>query len=502
MSTSSVSGLLHEALAPEAQRAIFLPWIEAAFAEVFPYLSDVNKAHLLMLEEQGHLEPSDAIRLLRAIVEMAGEDPKGIPLDGSLEDIYFNYEAELIRRVGPELGGRLHTARSRNDLQSTLDRMRARDISASLTRVTLELREIILTRAEENLGTVMPGYTHLQHAQPVTFGWYLLGVEQSLSRDFARLSAASSRLNQCPLGAGALAGTTFRIDRERTASLLGFDQPVPHALDAVTAKDPILELLSSSLFLATTIGRLAQDFYQWSTFEFGMLDLPDNLAITSSMMPQKKNQAVLEFVKGRQASILGATVASFTAFHSKSYSHALDANAEGVAEVWGALSGLASLLSVVCLVVRGATPRPTRMAELANANFCTTTDLADLLVQSGGLPFREAHHVTGRTVRLALERGLSPLQVNADLVESAAREVLGRPIRLDERAIADAMNPMTALQRRVNCGGPSMHDSRVLLGQARQTLATDLTSDRMARRKIADAKRALCEAVEERLRQA
>lgn len=497
---SRVSGLLREALAPEAQKGIFLPWIEAAFGEVLPYLSDVNKAHLLMLEEQGHLEPFETVRLLRAIVDMESTDPNDIPLDGSLEDVYFNYEAELFRRIGPELGGRLHMARSRNDLQSTLDRMRAKDASASLIRGALDLREIILERAEENLDNVMPGYTHLQHAQPITFGWYLLGVEQSLARDFARISAAASRLNQCPLGAGALAGTTFQIDRERTASLLGFDQPMLHALDAVTAKDPILELLSASLFLATTISRLAQDFYQFSTFEFGMLELPDNLAITSSMMPQKRNQAVLEFVKGRQAVILGAMVASFTAFHAKPYSHALDANAVGVGEVWGALNGLASLLPVVCLVVRGATALPSRMAELANANFCTATDLADLLVQSGGLPFREAHHVTGRTIRLALEKGLTPLQVGADLVESAARDVLGRHIRLDERAIKDAMDPVTALQRRTNCGGPSALDSQAILSGARKCLAEDVAADHMSRDRELEAKRKLSEAVELRLR--
>jgi argininosuccinate lyase len=167
---------------------------------------------------------------------------------------------------------------------------------------------------------------------------------------------------------------------------------------------------------------------------------------------------------------------------------------------WGALSGLAALLPVVCLVVRGAIPLPSRMAELASANFCTATDLADLLVQSGGLSFNEAHHVTGRTVRLALEKGLASLQVGADLVESAAREVLGRHIRLDERAIKEAMDPVMALQRRTNCGGPSTHDSQVILGLARENLAKDVAADRISREMAVEAKRELSEAVELRLR--
>lgn len=471
------------------------------FVELFPYLSDVNKAHLLMLEAQGHLEPAEAAGLLRAVVEMERTDPRTIRLDGALEDVYFNYEAELIRRVGRELGGRLHTARSRNDLQATLDRMRARDLSLSIAGLVLGVREEMLARAEETLDCVMPGYTQMQHAQPITFGWYLLGIEQSLQRDHDRLSMASSRLDHCPLGAGALAGTTFRIDRRLTAELLGFAAPMPHALDAVTAKDAILELLSACLFLSTTISRLAQDFYQFSTFEFRMLDLPDSLAITSSIMPQKKNQAVLEFVKGRQASVLGALVVSFTAFHAKPYSHALDANADGVGEAWRTLVGLAVLLPVVRLVVREAMPLRSRMTELARVNFCTATDLADLLVQGAGVPFKEAHHVTGRTVRLALERGLSPLEVDQDLLATAAREILGRPIVLSTVDIRNALDPAMAVQRRIDCGGPSPQDCQTILDQAQDKLAGDRANLGLFREKIEEAGRKLSAAVEQRLQE-
>lgn len=496
---SKVSGLLHEALAPEAQSAIFVPWIKSGFAPLFPYLTDLNEAHVLMLEGQGLLCPNDAKALLSAIVDMDGADPDKIPLDGSLEDVYFNYEAELIRRVGAELGGRLHIARSRNDLQSTLDRMRARALAASLARSAIELRSTLLLRSVQFFDCIMPGYTHMQHAQPITFGWYLLGVEQSLRRDCNRIMAASAHLNFSPLGAGALAGTTFDIDRDFTSRLLGFSAPMSHALDAVTAKDPILELLSAGLFLSTTISRLTQDFYNFSTFEFGMLDLPDNLAITSSIMPQKKNQAVLEFVKGRQAHLLGATVASFAAFHAKPYSHVLDASADGVGAVWDALGGLVSLVPIVRLVVETVQPQRARMADLAARNFCTATDLADFLVRRAGISFKEAHHVTGRMIRLALDQGLLPSDVHPDLLAEAARQTLGRPIVVEATELRESLDPMAATQRRRNCGGPSAHDSALIVEDARRDLAHARTRLQAFEDEQASARQQLKNAVRGRL---
>lgn len=470
---TATGGRLETQLADEAQAGIFLPWIEFSFATLFPLLGRVNKAHLLMLHAEGHLGREETSKLLAAIVKMEAEGPEAVPLDGALEDVYFNYEAALIRLVGPDLGGRMHLARSRNDVQATLDRLRTRSAAVAIRRSALRLRRALLTRAARFLDCVMPGYTHLQHAQPITFGWYLLGIEQSLQRDDRRLAAAFEHLNFSPLGSGAIAGTTFKIDRQLTAKYLGFAAPAPHALDAVTAKDPILETLNAGLFLATTIGRLAQDFYQFSTHEFSMLDLPDSLAITSSMMPQKKNQAVLEFIKGRQAKILGAVVTGFTAMHAKPYSHVLDASAEGVAGVWEALESLDALLPVVTLVVEEAEPRTERMRDLASENFCTATDLADLLVRNAGLPFKQAHRLTGHVVRTALERGDMPGDVGSQLVNDAARDVLGRTIRLSESELKTALDPAASTARRKNCGGPSQEDSNLILRQAHRQLERD-----------------------------
>jgi len=501
---SKVSGLLSEALSREAQAAIFLPWIEHAlsreaqaaiflpwiehaFGPSLPALTQINQAHIVMLHDTGLLARDAASSLLAIVEELAAAGPGAFTLDATLEDVYFNYEAEVIRRLGPDIGGQLHTARSRNDLQSTLDRMRARELSLSLLEGSLSLRRSLIRQAARYKDCVMPGYTHLQHAQPITYGYYLSGVERSLQRDFDRLLGAFHRLNECPLGAGAMAGTTFPIDRQAVSTLLGFSEPVSHALDAVASKDPILELLCAALFVATTCGRLAQDFYLMSTFEFATLTLPDSLAITSSIMPQKKNQAVLEFLKGRQSHVLGALVTAFASFRAAPYSHALDSNADSLHWLWQAIGELVETLPVVDQVITQATPNSRRMASLAAANFSTATDLADLLVQKKRLSFKEAHHITGRVVRLAIDAGLGVADIPPDLVSRAARDTTGRDISLSREEISEALDPHAAIQRRRSGGGPSSHDMEHLLSTSALQLDEDLEEDQRIRSALNDA---------------
>jgi argininosuccinate lyase len=440
-----------------------------------------------MLHDTGLLERETASSLLAVVDELTMAGPAAFTLDASLEDVYFNYEAEVIRRLGQDIGGRLHTARSRNDLQSTLDRMRARKVALSLIDGNLSLRRSLIEQAGKYTDCVMPGYTHLQHAQPITFGFYLSAVERGLQRDCERLLGAFSRLNECPLGAGAMAGTTYPVDRQAVSALLGFSAPVAHALDAVASKDPLLELLCAALFVATTFGRLAQDFYLMSTFEFSTLTLPDSLAITSSIMPQKKNQAVLEFLKGRQSHVLGALVTGFASFRAAPYSHALDSNADSLHWLWQAVDELIDTIPVMDQVISRATPDSQRMAELAGANFSTATDLADLLVQKKGLSFKEAHHITGRVVRLAIDAGLGVADIPPDLVSRAARETTGRELSLSREDIAKALDPRAAVERRRNGGGPSGHDMESLLTQSELQLSADMDAHQSIRSSIEHA---------------
>ncbi|MCF3935196.1 argininosuccinate lyase [Acuticoccus sp. M5D2P5] len=464
---SKVSGFLSEALAPEIIEGLYKPLLERTFAPSLPAFTAINRAHIVMLAEAGLMPGDVAADLLRTVDALAAEGPAAFTLDGEREDAYFNYEAEVFARIG-QTAGWLHMARSRNDLKSTADRLRARDLAERLYAGTLALREALIARAAPHFATVMTGYTHLQHAQPITWGWYLLGIEAGLRRDSARIADALDRLDECPLGAGAQAGTGFPIDRERTARLLGFERAHAHPLDAVANRDGLNELAYAATSTATTTGRMAQDFYLMATFEFGTLAFPDRIAITSSIMPQKKNLAVLEHLKARPAVLLGALTTAVGAARSVPFGHSQEVGAEATRWVWDALGEYADLLSIARIVVEAAEPKVERMAELAGANFATATALADSLV-AHGMTFRAAHHVVGRFVRLSLEgRPLSPV----DRIAEAAREVGEDCPPLDAAAIERALDPAGIITQAAG-SGPSLVQSERLSAAAEAALAAD-----------------------------
>ena len=461
---SKVSGFLNEPLAKEVIEGINAPGLVRGFPASLPWFTRINRAHLVMLAEQGLIEPDVAGRLLGHIAQLDAEGPDAFTLDPEREDPWFNYEAELTNRAGPE-AGRLHMARSRNDLKSTQDRMRTRKLAESLLRECLSLRKALIARVEDEIATIMPGYTHLQHAQPITFGWYLLGLENALTRDAGRLEDALMRMDECPLGAGALAGTRFDIDRERVAELLGFSKAQPHSLDAVGNRDAMIELATAATQLSMTIGRMCQDFYLWATFEFGMLEFPDRVAITSSIMPQKKNLAVLEHLKARPAAMVGALTTAVAACRAVPFGHSQEVGFESGRWLWGAVEELAEMLPAARVVIECAKPRRDRMAELAGANFATATTLADLLSTRFGLPFREAHHITGRYVRLVLD-GATPQAA----IESAYMEQTGEALAEAQALLDEALDPASVLDATTGCG-PSRKESTSLLAEARLRLA-------------------------------
>lgn len=477
---SKVSGFLREVAAPEIQEGLLRPALERTFAPSLPLIEAINKAHLLMLLDQEIVTGDAARAIARAILDLETEGPDAFDLDPAREEAYFNYEAELIRRTGPDIGGRLHTARSRNDLKCTLDRMRARTKALDLTGRVLELRSALVEKARDNLSVVMPGYTHMQPAQPITFGWYLLGIEQAIARDHDRLVDCHARLNLCPLGAGAMAGTSFPIDREMTARLLGFEGFMPHAQDAVASRDAIYELVAGATFLAITIGRMAHDFYTMTMHEVATLELPDSIAITSSIMPQKKNMAALEHLKGRSAVLTGALTTALAAQKGVPFSHTQDAGAEALRWVWDALDEMLSAVPVARIVVAGAEPRKDRMIGLARSNFSTVTDLADLLVRESGLSFREAHHVVGRVVRNAMDDGKLADEIDAGLIRAAAVQSIGRPVEIDEAALARALDPSQAALGREFGGGPGTRATQGMLKERKARLEED--SRRFAQR--------------------
>ena len=464
---SKVSGFLSESLAPEIVAAINAPLLERTFAPSLPAFSAINRAHVVMLAEAGLMPREVAGTLLDAVAALEARDVSAFTLDPEREDAYFNYEAALFEHAGPAAGW-LHMARSRNDLKATADRLRAKALARRLFAGVLDVRAALLARARLFFGTVMPTYTHLQHAQPVTFGWFLLGLEAALRRDADRIFAAHTRMDECPLGACAQAGTTFPIDRARTAALLGFARHQAHPLDAVANRDGLVELTFAATQTASTLSRLAQDFYVMATHEFGTIAFPDRIAITSSIMPQKKNLAVLEHLKARPAALLGALTSAVSASRAVPFGHSQETGAELSRWAWDALGEMADILPVARLVVETAEPREERMAELAAANFSTATRLADLLV-THGMSFRASHHVVGRFVRLSLAEGEGDA---AGRLAAAAREVGERLPPVPPGEIAEALDPATVVTAATGCG-PSRAQSERLAEEADAALAAD-----------------------------
>lgn len=451
---SKISRRLKEPLAPEICEHIYGPRLARDFERVFPSLGEVNQAHLLMLHKTGIIAPEVASALARGLLQMEDEGPAAVELDPAKEDPYFNYEARLMAITGRDVGGRLHTARSRNDLAVTMDRMRARAVVLDVIEALGRVRRSALRRAVECADAVMPGYTHLQPAQPITFGFYLSGVAQALGRDMERLQGALERIDASPLGAGALAGTRFPIDREMTAAALGFGAVLPNTLDAVASRDFAWEAMSAMAIVALTWGRVAQDLHIWSTPEFGLVAFPDRVASTSSIMPQKKNPVVLEYLRGKSSHIIGLLTASLVAVKGTNFSHAGDSSRESMRSFWECTEETLRSLALFGLVIDSVEPRTRTMLERVRSDFSVATDLADGLVAEGGLSFRDAHHVVGGLVRIALDAGQRADELTPAMLDRAAVDVIGVTLGWSEEKLRKYLDPIESVHARRN-GGPA-----------------------------------------------
>ena len=363
-----------------------------------------SRAHCDMLAAQGIISGEDAAAILGALTQIEAEIEAGeFSFSRSLEDIHLNIEARLTDIIGPA-AGRLHTARSRNDQVATDFRMFVRDSLDHLAAQTTALMRTLAEQAETHAALIMPGFTHLQPAQPVTYGHHLLAYVEMLSRDRGRFADARARLNQSPLGAAALAGTSFPIDRHATASALGFDAPTANSIDSVSARDFALEALSAMSICATHLSRLAEEIVIFASPDFGFLVLPDAFSTGSSIMPQKRNPDAAELVRAKTGRIIGALTGLFIVMKGLplSYSKDMQEDKEGV---FNALDSLSLCLAAMTGMIKTLSPAPARMLAAAGKGFSTATDLADWLVRQADVPFRDAHHITGALVALAEKSG-------------------------------------------------------------------------------------------------
>jgi argininosuccinate lyase len=363
-----------------------------------------SRAHAAMLAAQGILTPSDAEAIREGLLTVLSEIEGGsFAFSTALEDIHMNVESRLKAIIG-EPAGRLHTARSRNDQVATDFRLWVRDQCDAAIGGLTALQRALLDQAEAGADWVMPGFTHLQTAQPVTWGHHMMAYVEMLGRDIGRFADARARMNECPLGAAALAGTSFPIDRHATAAALGFDRPMANSLDAVSDRDFALEYLSAATICAMHLSRFAEELVIWSSAQFRFVRLSDRFTTGSSIMPQKKNPDAAELIRAKIGRILGATVALFTVMKGLPLAYSKDMQ-EDKEQVFDAADSLMLSIAAMEGMVRDMTANREALRAAAASGFSTATDLADWLVRELGLPFREAHHVTGSLVALAETSG-------------------------------------------------------------------------------------------------
>ncbi|MBO0905666.1 argininosuccinate lyase [Jiella sonneratiae] len=430
------------------------------------YREDIagSKAHAEMLAHRGIVTAEDAERIVAGLTEIEAEIEAGtFTFSRRLEDIHMNVEQRLAELIGPA-AGRLHTARSRNDQVAVDFRMHVRGAFTALEAKLGDFIAALLDKAEAHAETVMPGFTHLQVAQPVTFGHHCLAYVEMAARDRSRCRDALARLDECPLGAAALAGTGFPIDRHMTAAALGFSTPTRNSLDSVSDRDFALEFLSVAAICATHLSRLAEEIVIWSTPQFGFVRLSDAFSTGSSIMPQKRNPDAAELVRAKPGRINGALISLLTVMKGLPLTYSKDMQ-EDKEQLFDAVDSLALALAAATGMVRDLTVNETAMRKAAGHGYATATDLADYLVRELGLPFREAHHVTGRAVSLAEKSGLGLEDLPLDVLKSL-------DARIGEGVYA-VLGVDASVASRTSFGGTAPENVRRQVAYWRQRLAAE-----------------------------
>jgi argininosuccinate lyase len=398
------TGRIQEPLTASARKILFEEFKDPQFETWLDIYAEIDEAHLVMLSHCGLVGRSTASCLLATISRLKGSSFAPLRNRPCTRGLYLMYEDFLIETLGTAIGGVLQTARSRNDLNATAQRMYLRSRLASLIREAVRLAVVVYRRALRYSTVLMPAYTHGQSAVPITYGHYLAGVLTALLRDIEGVLGVLAQITVCPLGANAVGGTNLPIDPARTARLLGFEEASLNSVDAVASRDLILRALSSAAILGVTLSRVAVDLLQWTTAEFGFLTLPDSLVGSSSAMPQKRNPFLLEHVKGRAASPVGAFVTAATAMHAAPFTNSISAGTEGARPLHQAMNDLCQAMFLARLVIAGAKPHPSNMYKRAAEGLTSATAAANRLILSAHMDFRSAHKLIGSAISEAIER--------------------------------------------------------------------------------------------------
>lgn len=426
---------------------------------------EVDRAHVVMLREQDIISKSDCSAILSGLEKIKAD---GIcALDASYEDVHIALEARLIEMVGEDTGGRMHSARSRNDEVATCIRLSLREELVNLMEELHDLIAALSGTASKHHETIMPGYTHTQHAQPTTLAHHLLAHASALLRDIERVNGAYGRTNLNPLGAAAFASTGFPIDRKRTAELLGFDGTLGNSMDAVSTRDFMIESMSSFSNLMTSLSRMAEELILWSTSEFEFIELDDSYSSTSSIMPQKKNPDIAELMRAKTGTANGALMSVLTICKALPYSYNRDLQ-EATPHLWRAADTVRSSVRMARGMISTMKVKKENMKLLSEKGFMTATELADTIVRTTGIPFRTAHHIVGAVARSGKTPSLSDLEAISMKLIHEKLSARG----LSEKEIKEALDPAANISKRAVTGGPAPKETKRQLIAVRKKLGS------------------------------
>ncbi|HEY2434252.1 MAG TPA: argininosuccinate lyase [Vicinamibacterales bacterium] len=476
---------------PEYVRLVLNENFEDAKAQFLAPLMAINYAHLVMLAGQSIVSGGDARAIRAALDGVRIDEIRKARYDGSCEDLFFYVEREVTAACGPDVAGRLHTARSRNDIDMTMYRMQQRELILAVVDGVLALRRALLPLAERHRETVFAAHTHTQPAQPSTIAHYLLAVIEQLERDTVRLKAAYAATNHNPLGACAITGTGFPIDRYRTAALLGFDGVCGNTYGSIATVDYLLESVGAAAVLLAGLGRVVQDLLLWSTVEFGYLRLADGFVQGSSIMPQKRNPVALEHARAIASKALGQASGIFLAVHNTPFGDIVDTEDDLQPLVTRMFTDAARAVALVAAAMASAEFDAETLAARAGAHWITLTELADTLARDHGLPFRAGHEIAKRIVAGSIA---DPAASAAALLSDAAREAIGREIVYTDAQLAEILSPRHFVEVRKTHGGPSPSETQRALGVSEVCLAADDQWLADARARLTAAAAALTEA--------
>ncbi len=445
---------------------------------------DINKAHVIMLMEQQIIQWRDGAKILKALLKQSKSR-----LDPSAEDVHMAVEEGVLQETGPEVGGNLHIAKSRNDQVTTAIRMQLRNELVYLMLKVLELQQRLIETASKHVSTVILEYTHLQPAQPVTFAHYLLSHVQGLNRDLERLQGAYGRVNLCPLGSGALATTSFPINRKRTAELLGFKEVLENSIDAVGSRDFILETQAALTLLAVNLSRFAEDLIIWSSQEFGTVELPDDFTSTSSIMPQKKNPEVLEVIRARASYALGDFVASAAALKSLPSTYNLDFQ-EVTPKLWATTNNLGNSLSILTELMPNLKVS-TNVESKAESGFVGATELANMLVRKYTIAFRTSHKIVGALVKLLIDSKQTLADATPELLQEVAQQAVGVKLVVKKEDMVECTNLRKIIETYKVQGGPSPVEVERAIATLKKKMMTFKNNVVELKRNVVDAESTL-----------